>query len=134
MNELRFALYGTLSQFVDHIPPLLKEFEARSQTLIRTTEMTLDDAWPQLFNYTIHGGGPDLVRIGTIWASSLVALNIFRPFKDEEITRLGGADVFFEPLWQDSVISSSFGPAHWGFSSPSFRRFFTASSYWPILA
>jgi multiple sugar transport system substrate-binding protein len=104
MNELSFALYGTQSQFVDRISPLLKEFESRFQTPIRTTEMTIEDAWPQLFNYTIHGGGPDLVRIGTIWTSSLVALNAFRPFKADEITRFGGADVFFKPIWQSVIM------------------------------
>jgi len=106
MNELTFALYGTQSQFTEHISPLLKEFESKSQTQIRTTEMTIDDAWPQLLNYTIHGGGPDLARIGTIWTSSLVSLDSLRPFKESEIAALGGEKAFFEPIWKSCLSSS----------------------------
>ncbi len=106
MPELTFALYGTQSQFIENISPLLKEFESRSQTKIRTTEMTIDDAWPQLLNYTIHGGGPDLARIGTIWTSSLVSLNSLRPFKESEIESLGGEKAFFEPIWKSCISAN----------------------------
>ena len=104
MNELKFALYGTQSQFIESISPLLKEFEKKTQTSIKTTEMSIDDAWGQLFNYTIHGGGPDLARIGTIWTSSLVSLNALRPFKPEEVTKFGSPDVFFKPIWRSATM------------------------------
>jgi ABC-type glycerol-3-phosphate transport system substrate-binding protein len=104
MSELNFALYGTQSQFIESISPLLNEFEEKYQTSIKTTEMSLDDAWGQLFNYTIHGGGPDLARIGTIWTSSLISLNALRPFKSEEVTKFGGADEFFKPIWQSGIM------------------------------
>jgi multiple sugar transport system substrate-binding protein len=103
MDKLSFALYGTQSHFIESISPILQEFEAKTQTIIETTGMSIDDAWPQLLNYTIHGGGPDLARIGTIWTSSLVSLNSLRPFKESEIKSLGGEDAFFKPIWQSCI-------------------------------
>ena len=85
MKKLAFALYGTQSQFIERITPLFDAFEAKFRTKIETTELSIEDAWPQLLNYTIHGGGPDIARIGTIWTSSLVSLNAPRPFKAEEL-------------------------------------------------
>jgi len=104
MDKLTFALYGAQSQFTERIAPIFNNFEAKYQTTIETTEMSIEDAWPQLLNYTIHGGGPDLARIGTVWTSSLISLNALRPFKTDEINKLGGAEVFFQPLWQSAMM------------------------------
>jgi multiple sugar transport system substrate-binding protein len=104
MKKLAFALYGTQSQFIERITPLFDAFEAKFRTKIETTELSIEDAWPQLLNYTIHGGGPDIARIGTIWTSSLVSLNALRPFKAEELSNLGGSEVFFQPLWQSTMM------------------------------
>ena len=104
MDKLTFALYGVQSQFVERITPLFNEFEAKHQTTINSIEMSIEDAWPQLLNYTIHGGGPDIARIGTIWTSSLVSLNALRPFKTEEVLKLGGSEVFFRPLWNSAMM------------------------------
>jgi multiple sugar transport system substrate-binding protein len=82
----------------------MKEFEHKFQTQIHTTEMAIDDAWPQLLQYVIYGGGPDIARIGTIWSSSLVSLNALRPFQTKEIVALGGEDVFFQPVWQSNIL------------------------------
>jgi ABC-type glycerol-3-phosphate transport system substrate-binding protein len=103
MDKLSFALYGTHSQFIDNISPILKEFESNTGTPIETTEMSIDDAWPKLLQYTIHGGGPDLARIGTIWTSSLMSLNALRPFRASEITRFGGEDAFIKPIWKSGI-------------------------------
>lgn len=103
MSKLNFALYGTQSHFIESIAPILKTFEERTRSTIETTGMSLDDAWGNLLQYSIHGGGPDLARIGTIWTSSLVSLNALRPFKTNEITALGGKDKFFEPTWQSTT-------------------------------
>jgi multiple sugar transport system substrate-binding protein len=91
------------SQFSEGFFPLLKEFETQKKVHIRTIEMSLEEAWPQLLQYTIHGDAPDLARVGTIWTSSLVSLNSLRPFKESEIATIGGESAFFEPIWQSNV-------------------------------
>lgn len=103
MDKLTFALYGSQSQFIERIFPLLKAFEAENQTHLQTIEMSIEEAWPQLLQYSIYGSGPDLARIGTIWTGSLVALNSLRPFKESEIATLGGGEAFFKPTWQSCV-------------------------------
>ena len=103
MEKLTFALYGSQSQFIERIFPLLKAFETENQIHLQTVGMTIEEAWPQLLQYTIYGGGPDLARIGTIWTGSLVALNSLRPFKEQEIAGLGGAEAFFKSIWQSCV-------------------------------
>ena len=100
MNKLSFALYGTQSQFIESISPILKDFEQNYGSTIDTTGLSIDDAWPQLLQYTIYGGGPDLARIGTIWTSSLISLNALRPFKESEVAGLGGEDAFYKSIWQ----------------------------------
>ena len=103
MSKLNFALYGTQSHFIESIAPILETFEERTRSTIETTGMSLDDAWGNLLQYSIHGGGPDLARIGTIWTSSLVSLNALRPFKANEIAALGGKEKFFKPTWQSTT-------------------------------
>jgi multiple sugar transport system substrate-binding protein len=106
MDKLAFALYGSQSQFIESIFPVLKAFETQSQIQLQTVEMSFEEAWPQLLQYTLYGGGPDLARVGTIWTSSLVSLNSLRPFKQNEITLLGGEDAFFRPIWQSCIHPS----------------------------
>jgi multiple sugar transport system substrate-binding protein len=103
MDKLTFALYGSQSQFIESIFPVLKTFETESQIQLQTLEMSFEEAWPQLLQYTLYGGGPDLARVGTIWTSSLVSLNSLRPFSQNEIASLGGEQAFFRPIWQSCV-------------------------------
>ena len=104
MDELSFSLYGTHSQFVESITPLLNDFETKSQTKIKTSELAIEEAWPQLLQYVLYGGGPDIARIGTIWTTSLVSLNALRPFKSSELASLGGESTFFPPIWQSNLL------------------------------
>ena len=104
MDELSFSLYGTHTQFVESIRPLLMEFESKYQTRIQTTELSIEEAWPQLLQYVLYGGGPDIARIGTIWTTSLVSLNALRPFKSNELASLGGESTFFSPIWQSNQL------------------------------
>jgi hypothetical protein len=91
MSKISFALYGTQSQFIESISPVLREFEQKTSSTIEMTRMSIDDAWPKLLQYTIFGGGPDLTRVGTIWTSSLVSLSALRLFKPEEVDAVGGS-------------------------------------------
>jgi len=104
MSKLSFALYGSQSQFIESIAPILQAFEKKTGSTIETTGMSVDDAWQKLLQYSIHGGGPDLARIGAIWTSSLVSLNALRPFKVQEVNALGGKDVFLKPMWQSATL------------------------------
>jgi len=103
LDKLTFALYGSQSQFIESISPVLKEFEMKTQTQLQTIEMSFEEAWPQLLQYTLYGGGPDLARVGTIWTSSLVSLNSLRLFNQNEVAALGGEEAYFKPIWQSCV-------------------------------
>ncbi|MEW5870183.1 MAG: extracellular solute-binding protein [Chloroflexota bacterium] len=104
MTELNFSLYSSQPLFLERISTLLKEFETQHHIPVRANQQNLDESWSQLFQYVLYGGGPDISRIGTIWTSSLVALNALRPFAPKEVAALGGANAFFDPVWQSCSL------------------------------
>jgi multiple sugar transport system substrate-binding protein len=48
--------------------------------------------------------GAEVAEIGSTWLGSLVAMNALRPFSPAEITRLGGVNIFYPPLWESTFV------------------------------
>lgn len=111
MTEIKFSIYGEASPLENH-EFLLKEFETLRRDTVQVSRMTWDDAWPQLLNYSLHGGSPDISHIGSIWTSSLVGMEVLRLFNHAEINTMGGVEAFFAPCWQNAMLSER--PAAWG--------------------
>ncbi|MFZ6031209.1 MAG: extracellular solute-binding protein [Chloroflexota bacterium] len=109
MSELNFSIYGNQPSILE--TSFLDQFRALHRVRVNVDRMNWSDAWPNLLNYAIHGGGPHISQIGAIWTSSLVAMNVLRPITPREIVDLGGEDVFYPCAWQNALAAS--GPGYW---------------------
>ncbi len=104
MTEINFSIYGQGSILEDH-SFLLKKFEDQHHMHIQVSRMEWNDAWSKLLNYSLHGGSPDISHIGSIWTSSLVGMEVLRPFTQAEIKTMGGTEAFFKPCWDNSMFA-----------------------------
>lgn len=105
MIDLWLTLYGDNATALEDPAFLLNEFQAKHNAQVRLSRMAFDDAWQQLLDYALHGGGPHLSLIGSIWTSTLASMNVLRPFSAGEILSLGGKDCFFPPAWESAVTT-----------------------------
>ncbi len=105
MTDLWLTLYGDQAVALENPDFLLNEFQARHNTQVRLSRMAFDQAWQQLLDYALHGGGPHLSMIGSIWTSTLASMNVLRPFTASEINSIGGASAFFAPAWTSAVAA-----------------------------
>ena len=86
------------------VAQLLEEFQEQQQIQVRLRGLTWEEAWPELFTYTMVGKGPDVSQVGSTWVSNLVAMNALRPFTPDEVASMGGAEAFIKPDWQSAVV------------------------------
>jgi multiple sugar transport system substrate-binding protein len=84
------------------LPAVLERFVLDCQV----EEMTWDGGWERLSKVAAYQFGPDVSQIGTTWLDSLVATGAVRPFTDEQVETLGGAELFFPASWQMVSLSS----------------------------
>ena len=105
MLEIEFSIIeDDPGQKTKIITQLLQEFQEQQQIQVRIRGLTWDEAWPELFTYTMVGKGPDVSQVGSTWVSNLVAMNALRPFTPGEVASMGGADAFIKPDWQSAVV------------------------------
>ena len=57
-------------------------------------------AWPKITTAATSGEGPDISQLGTTWTASIAAMGALRPFTNDEIAAMGGAQNFVEASWQ----------------------------------
>ena len=105
MLEIEFSIIeDDPGQKARIVTQLLEEFQEQHQIQVRIRGLTWDEAWPELFTYTMVGKGPDVSQVGSTWVSNLVAMNALRPFTPGEVASMGGADAFIKPDWQSAVV------------------------------
>ena len=112
MAELKFTIYGDQPSPLEDLDFLLQEFQKQQRVTVRVERLAWEAAWPKLLNYALYGGGPHVSQIGSMWTSTLVAMNALRPFAAREIDDLGGTAAFLEPTWRTAVLPQQ--PAAWG--------------------
>lgn len=99
--ELEFSIIG------DYIPPLsdiIAEFERANDVAVHIRQMSWDNAWQELLSIAFQGHGPDVSQIGSTWASSLIKMNVLRPFSKAEVTGLGGSSTFLSSSWSSALV------------------------------
>ncbi len=106
MTEIEFSIYGDQASPFEEPFSLLPEFKSQHQVDVRVSRMAWDEAWPKLLGWALHGGGPDISQIGSIWTSTLVSMGALRPFGLHEISAVGGQDAFFPSTWQNAQFSA----------------------------
>jgi multiple sugar transport system substrate-binding protein len=105
MAEITFSIYGDQISPLENPSFLLDEFKSRYRSAVNVERMTWEEAWPKLLGYAIYGGGPHISQIGAIWTSTLASMNVLRPFTSREIAYLGGVGAFYQPTWQNAILT-----------------------------
>ena len=97
MIELFFSHIGEPSPTLRRI---VADFEAQSGVKVTFKIVDWDNAWHELLTWAIYEEDIDVSHIGSTWASSLMALNALRAFKQDEINVTGGQFAFLAQAWQ----------------------------------
>jgi multiple sugar transport system substrate-binding protein len=100
MVQIEFSSIGSLPA---ETAAAVKQFEKDTGITVRVRVMQWEYAWPELLSYALHGNGPDLSHVGSTWVSSLVKMNVLRPFKPAEMPA-GGAGAFLPACWNSVMM------------------------------
>ncbi len=106
MTELNFSIYGDQPTVLENPAFLLDDFKRQYNISVNLDRMTFEEAWPKLVNVALHGGGPHISQIGSIWTSTLMLMNVLRQYSAAEIQSMGGVQAFFEPTWSNSILGA----------------------------
>lgn len=112
MIDINFSIYGDQPTVLEDPAFLLEDFKRQHNISVNLDRLPFEEAWPKLVNFALHGGGPHLSQIGSIWTSTLMLMNVLRPFSAAEIADMGGVDSFFPSTWQNSILSDKLSA--WG--------------------
>jgi multiple sugar transport system substrate-binding protein len=104
MVEIDFSIMIGSPGGAAHLYPLLEEFEKQQHVHVNMTEIFWDKGWAEVVKFGIYGHGPDVSCIGTTWIGSLAAMQALRPYSEQEIRALGGAESFFESIWRTGFL------------------------------
>ncbi len=112
MTDITFSIYGDQPTVLEDPAFLLEDFKRQHNISVNLDRLPFEEAWPKLVNVALHGGGPHLSQIGSIWTSTLMLMNVLRQFSATEIEAMGGVDLFFAPTWRNSILSDKLSA--WG--------------------
>jgi len=84
----------------------IEGFSRENGQPVNQSHVDWDAAWRELVNVGIYRKGPDIAEIGSTWLESLVAMQSLYPFSPQDITRVGGQEIFFPSAWQNVVLPS----------------------------
>jgi ABC-type glycerol-3-phosphate transport system substrate-binding protein len=103
MMEIEFSVIeGQIDEA--NLLRLLQEFEKQHYIHVNLVTIPWKIAWAQNAKHGIYGHGPDVSMIFSSWVGSLAGMNSLRPFTPIEIQALGGAESYFDPIWQTSML------------------------------
>ena len=104
MSPVELSICLTRIQTTQDIDHLLEPFNAKrsadNQAKVRV--IVWDNYKTELTSMALYGRGSDISQVGAPLMSDLLAMNALRPFKEIEITSLGGAEAFNPIAWQSS--------------------------------
>lgn len=105
MVEIEFSVMEEKPGAVESLLPLLKTFENQYPNIrVNLTGISWFKGWSDIAKFGIYGNGPDVSCIGTSWVGSLASMHALRPFTEQQIRALGGADAFFESSWRSGFL------------------------------
>jgi len=111
MVEIEFSIMVGSPGGANHLLPLLEEFRKQHGIRVNMTEVPWNNGWAEISKFGIYGHGPDVSCIGTTWIGSLASMHALRPYDDQEIHALGGAEAFFESIWRTGFLQND--PTLW---------------------
>lgn len=105
MVEIEFSVMESKPGDANNLLPLLKAFENQYNIRVNLTPISWLKGWTEIAKFGIFGIGPDVSCIGMTWIGSLASMHALRPFTQQQIRALGGADAFFESSWRTGFLS-----------------------------
>ncbi len=85
---------------VDDMNKVLVGFNQQNPNIkVNVTEVGWGDALNKITTSLQTGVGPDVTQVGSTWVGGFAATKGLRPFTDEEIKAMGGAETFTEAAW-----------------------------------
>jgi multiple sugar transport system substrate-binding protein len=103
MKSLRFfSMHEQSSDFKTRLQADLALYGKDNGIEITAQHFDAITAWQEFMRVAIYGGQPDLTELGSTWLPDFAAMNVLRPFRLEEIKRMGGEEAFNAVLWRIS--------------------------------
>jgi multiple sugar transport system substrate-binding protein len=100
MKELGLSVLSHGADFVGLLRPWLDQFEAQNGVRIEANLFEWEAAWSEYLKISLYRHGPEISEMGSTWISSLVAMNVLKPFSERELKMFGGASAFLPSTWQ----------------------------------
>ncbi len=107
MIDLWLTVYGNQTSPLQDPVFLLNEFQFLKNVNVIISQMVFEEAWTKMLEYALHGHGPHISLIGSIWTSTLKPTNTLRPFSNVEIYNMGGAEAFFPAAWEYALAGEN---------------------------
>ncbi|MBN1149077.1 MAG: extracellular solute-binding protein [Anaerolineales bacterium] len=102
--ELEFSIIG---EYTTPLSDIIEEFEHTHDAKVRVRQMSWENAWQELLTIVFQGQGPDVSQIGSTWTSSLIKMNVLRPFSKAEVNAVGGSSAFLSSSWLSALVSEA---------------------------
>jgi len=111
MVEIELSVMEGAPGNANYLLPLLEEFEKTYRIRVKLTGITWGKGWGEIVKFGIYGHGPDVSSIGTTWIGSLASMQALRPYSDQQVREVGGAEAFFDSIWQTGLLRGN--PTLW---------------------
>jgi multiple sugar transport system substrate-binding protein len=98
MGNIKFSIASRSESFTTYTQMALAEYAD-------VTPIGWGELWNALRKTALVRKGYDLSEIGSTWLGSFVGMTALRPFTPRDVTRLGGADMFFPAAWQSASLA-----------------------------
>ncbi len=104
MFEIELSVLDYAADAAGKLQPLLAEFEHQKHIHVNLTAIPWQEGWSEIANMAIYRHGADVSEVGTTWVSSLASMHALKPFLKQELDALGGAQAFFNAIWQTGIM------------------------------
>src|SRR5689334_10272595 len=104
MVEIEFSVMVFTEENAKSLQTLLQDFEAKSHIHVNLVGIPWVNGWAEVAKFGIYGYGPDVSSIGTTWIGSLASMQALRPFTAQQVSKLGGAEAFFDASWRTGLF------------------------------
>jgi len=104
MIEIELSVLDYASDAAIKLQPLMARFERQNRIHVNLTAIPWSQGWSEIANMAIYRHGADVSEVGTTWISSLASMGALKPFSRYELDALGGAEAFFNSIWQTGIL------------------------------
>jgi len=104
MIEIELSVLDYAADAAAKLQPLLVQFEREQHIHVNLIPIPWQQGWNEVANMAIYRHGADVSEVGTTWVSSLASMRALKSFSKRDLDALGGAEAFFNPIWQTGIL------------------------------